>query len=334
MLTFKRINQYLNYFVIDRIRKVYNTIYYYLKGPRNFIVVNCSFKQWGDKLVNYNIGDDINFILLNRLTGRRIINLDEFYHPLPMSNFMAIGSIIDWKSNGDSLVWGSGVMESDTIIEESKKPKRILSVRGKLTQEYLSKQNIECPNVFGDPALLLPVIYNPRVSSSGKIGIIPHYADLDNNVLKDFLSNRGDVILIDIQNYQKWEDVIDLICSCYCVISSSLHGLILSDAYCVPNIWVKFSNKIAGNDFKFYDYFSSVGRSDRPLSFNELRLGVIPELVRTYTPPSVNLSNIMKSFPFELVENYLYLIEKDVYTCDLHKSINDSLQTSNSVIGE
>jgi exopolysaccharide biosynthesis predicted pyruvyltransferase EpsI len=53
------------------------------------------------------------------------------------------------------------------------------------------------------------------------------------------------------------EKVIDEVCECENIISSSLHGLILSHMYQIPFKWVKFSNLVSGDDFKFKDWMSS-----------------------------------------------------------------------------
>ena len=66
----------------------------------------------------------------------------------------------------------------------------------------------------------------------------------------------------------KWENVIDAIVSCKSVVSSSLHGLICSDAYNIPNLWID-EFELKEGDFKFKDYFSS--KTDHIQKLNHLK---------------------------------------------------------------
>ena len=64
--------------------------------------------------------------------------------------------------------------------------------------------------------------------------------------------------------------MIDQICSCERILSSSLHGIITSDAYGVPNCWIELTGKISGGHFKYYDYASSVDRQfDKPIQIDK-----------------------------------------------------------------
>ncbi len=43
-------------------------------------------------------------------------------------------------------------------------------------------------------------------------------------------------------------------------ISTSLHGIIVSQAHNIPSLWYRILEKpLTGDSIKFYDYFSSVG---------------------------------------------------------------------------
>jgi pyruvyltransferase len=73
------------------------------------------------------------------------------------------------------------------------------------------------------------------------------------------LRNDPRVLFINMKGYADWRDVVNEILSCEYIISSSLHGLIVSEAYSIPNLWIKVSDKIRGGEFKYQDYFQSIG---------------------------------------------------------------------------
>lgn len=159
----------------------------------------------------------------------------------------AIGSILDGSSY-KTLVWGSGFREYHSKYKGGK----VYAVRGKLTQNllpnYIKKKNF----AIGDPALLLPLVYTPNKSVVHKIGIVPHFIDYDY-----FSSTYGHkYFIIDVRT-SNVEKVIEQICSCKLILSTSLHGLIIAHTYGIPALWIK-KGWINSSGFKFYDYFSSV----------------------------------------------------------------------------
>ena len=48
---------------------------------------------------------------------------------------------------------------------------------------------MECPEIYGDPALLYPLFYKPNVKKEYKYGIIPHFAHQENPWLNKFKDN-------------------------------------------------------------------------------------------------------------------------------------------------
>lgn len=256
---------------------------------RDFFNGNAINVSW-DKGTNF--GDALNPILLNKITNKKILWVNRNYYN--RSYLMCIGSILQ-KANSNTLVWGSGFISEDSILNE--KPKKICAVRGPKTRNKLISLGIDCPEVYGDPALLMPKFYNPKIKKKYKLGIIPHYVDQDNEKLDKFKENN-EIIIIDIKmkNHLKF---IDLVLSCDKVVSSSLHGVIIADAYNIPSIWIEFSNKVKGNGFKFFDYFESVNRLDKKAYYfsDKTNYEDLMKLFYTYKI-NINLDQLLDVFPF------------------------------------
>jgi len=203
-----------------------------------------------------NYGDLLSKYLVEKISGKEV----KWIHPKKQAwykwdktNYVTIGSVLHHASK-DSIVWGSG------IIDREQQPTKadFRAVRGPQTRKFLLELGFECPEVYGDPALLLPKYYHPKVEKKYKLGIIPHYHDF--KFVSENYMNDTEILVIDLMTMDV-EEVTRQILSCEKTISSSLHGVIVSHAYEIPSIWVEFSDKIFGDGIKYVDYLESVGLS-------------------------------------------------------------------------
>lgn len=200
-----------------------------------------------------NYGDLLSKYLVEKISGKKTIWVypkKQSWYKLDKTNYVTIGSIIHHASK-DSIVWGSGIIDRKQSIGNAK----FKAVRGPQTRIYLLDLGYECPEVYGDPALLLPRYYCPEIKKKHKLGIIPHYHDF--KFVSENYMNDPEILVIDLMTMDV-EKVTRQILSCKKTISSSLHGMIVSHAYEIPSIWVEFSDKIFGDGIKYIDYLESV----------------------------------------------------------------------------
>jgi len=241
-----------------------------------------------------NFGDGLNPYFISKISGKKcnLINPDRSN----TVHYIVIGSSID-QATSKSIIWGAGYISEDcTYIS---KPRKVCAVRGPKTRKKLLEEGVECPEVYGDPALLLPKIYNPKIKHKYKLGIIPHYVDQKNDLLEKFRNNPS-IKIIDIKRCNPY-NVIDDVLECEKIASSSLHGIILADAYGIPSTWIEFSEKVVGNGFKFYDYFLSVGRDNEiPLKITkDIDLNHILNTFKAYKI-DIDFDKLIDSCPFKI----------------------------------
>lgn len=244
-----------------------------------------------------NYGDLLSKYLVEKISGEEV----KWVHPkkqrwykLNKTNFLAIGSIIHHASK-DSVVWGSGIIDAKQPLGRAE----FRAVRGPQTRQLLLETGYSCPEVYGDPALLLPKYYNPEVQKKFRIGIIPHYHDFE-FVFNQYKFN-DDIQVIDLMT-ENIEEVTQKILQCEKTISSSLHGLIVSHAYAIPSVWVKFSDKIFGDGIKYRDYLESVGITfyDAVPMKEKFSLSQIESLYEEF--PALIKKEILETMQKELLE--------------------------------
>lgn len=229
-----------------------------------YIVLKATVKIFKGKMEHYNWGDDMNCYMVKMLSGKDVLLLpppeSKLLHFFPLESYLAIGSTVTIFSLDHTTVWGAGIINSNKIHQIKGKPSRICAVRGPLTRKVLIEKGYDCPEVYGDPILLLSRFYQPKEREiKHEIGVIPHYIDKSQSIIRE-LRTLG-VKIIDVQEYNHWSDFVDEICSCKYILSSSLHGLIVAESYSVPSVWVGFSEYIDGWEFKFHDYYLSIHKA-------------------------------------------------------------------------
>lgn len=215
-----------------------------------------------------NIGDLLSPFLVERMTGLPVRLVDKrprtsirhrarqlLRRRRPQFSYLAIGSIVS-RADEASVVWGSGAFGTELGHLHPRADWR--AVRGPLTRNMLRIQGIACPEVYGDPALLMPLVFNPTLPKRYRVGVVRRWREKPS-----FTSETdGSVKVIDMGSSDV-EAVLRDILSCERILASSLHGLVLADAYGLPSAWLP-STTPKGLEFKFYDYFASVNKLRRP----------------------------------------------------------------------
>ncbi len=204
-----------------------------------------------------NYGDLLSKYLVEKISGKEV----KWVQPKKMSwyslskrNFLAAGSIIHHATR-HSVVWGSGIIDKKQQIAKAD----FRAVRGPETRRYLLQSGYDCPEIYGDPALLLPKFYHPEVSKKFKIGVIPHYNDLEQ--VRDQYGDMANTRIIDMMTNDVEKTTLEIL-ECEKIISSSLHGVIVAHAYHLPAICVKFSDRVFGDGIKYKDYYASIGHEN------------------------------------------------------------------------
>jgi len=232
-----------------------------------------------------NFGDEITPLLVRTIFKRRVIWKDP-----SECDVAGIGSIIQGVSDRSGgqhpvSIWGSGFIEG--LPRRDFPNLTFYAVRGKLSLSQI--KNAPAEIALGDPALLLPLALKTKRTKKYKIGIIPHYVDAASPKLDRF-RNNPDVLFIDV--LQPVKKVIAQINTCELILSSSLHGLIVSDAYNIPNVWVPLSDQVYGGSYKFDDYYSVFDRTSQPHDIENITIVTADGIIANYTPITSRLGKV------------------------------------------
>ena len=173
-----------------------------------FALRNVSLYWW--RPISYtNFGDELSPKIVERIIG----------HPLKQNQskqqFLALGSILH-NANNNAVVWGSGVNGKIPLSAHTFSRLDVRAVRGPLTRDFLLSKGIDCPKVYGDPALLMPLLFPElKADPQKEYIVIPHINEMGTvNGYPNVVRPTEDCMT-----------VVKKILQAKFVISSSVHGV-------------------------------------------------------------------------------------------------------------
>ena len=131
----------------------------------------------------YNLGDSLGLVIVDYLLSNRGLKRDA---PVKgRKHLFTVGSNIfggEYIGNyQNATIWGSGILKEPSprlsfLQRLSHRHLDIRAVRGPLTREVLLRFGHNCPEVYGDPAILMPMIYSPSdTTKKNDFIVIPQF---------------------------------------------------------------------------------------------------------------------------------------------------------------
>lgn len=265
-----------NYRLLDIQYLLSKKIWLKIKGKILRNGINVFYVKWSN-----NFGDLLTPIILKHY------GFTPIYAYPQKAQAAVVGTILEIvKTNFTGYILGSGwSRDSKTCFPYAK----IKGVRGYLTKESLQ---INEHIIIGDPGLLMSDIIPCRKNIKYKIGIVPHESEINDPRLQKIKRTFGNEVTIISPRNKKVSQVLKLINECQYIVSSSLHGLIISDSYNIPNGRIKLNELDNSNDYKFKDYYSSLSEELKTLQITGDETP--EELVKTCRKPPIEQINNMK----------------------------------------
>lgn len=190
-----------------------------------------------------NFGDVLGPLLL-----KHFANVKVDWSPLVSADLISVGSLLHMvPKNWPGIIAGSGTLFENTPRAFTRA--QVFGVRGPLTAKGMRGSF-----ALGDPGLLaneLVVAYKEH-----NLGIVPHWSDTELEHRPEFKNFKPLIIRPDGDPLE----VLRQIGSCRKIVSSSLHGIIVADAFGIPRrteMTPRFLKE--GGDWKFRDHNEAVG---------------------------------------------------------------------------
>jgi len=199
-----------------------------------------------------NVGDDLNRVLWPRL-------LPELKDVHPETLFLGIGSVLDRRHapNRPKIVFGAGGRSPHKLPAFPSPNIDLRFVRGPLTARALGLAD---HFALTDPAILAPEVFAARHALTPRgydIGFVPYFRTSLDYAAR--IAAKAGLRMIPVTLPP--EEFIGELLECRAVISESLHGAILADAYGIPWIPCRITTLRREKEthaFKWNDWMASM----------------------------------------------------------------------------
>lgn len=136
------------------------------------------------------------------------------------------------RGGGSVHLWGCG-WRGEAVAPSLVSQVQIHSVRGPRTRAALG---LPQDTVMGDSAFLLPLLYQPPPTPSGRILVVPHILDPRRDALirSPSLVGADHGLLTEFSSLHELVPMIDAIANASFVLAGAMHAAIIAAAYHVP----------------------------------------------------------------------------------------------------
>ena len=239
-----------------------------------------------------NFGD-----FLSKVIVKRILTSNKLHPKSGNWQLGSLGSILHLLDEG-AIVWGSGIngkIKPTDAIHKKYFTYDYRAVRGTETLDKLIGLGFKLPEraiAFGDPAILVPDLF-PELSWSPKKNKVCWLPNLNDK------GRFYDKEMRFVDPLNSWKIVLNELLTAEKIYTSSLHGIILAEAF-----GVEYSAVLPADSetvFKYNDYLTGTGRSPIKIGskFFDADKITFSSGVR-FGDAKFDKANLLKTFPTDL----------------------------------
>lgn len=235
-----------------------------------------------------NLGDALSPVIVSALSGLPIVHR---HFDSTSERFACVGTIGQEFKGGTAHFWGTGVDACKNPIDRQLKQYHcppdtafcIHALRGPISRQTFRREGIEAPEIYGDPVWFLPSLIEPAATQSCELGVVVHLTELSEQtatasthetilrykIPSELTANIRIINTLIEPTFEAIEHKVKEITACKRIISTSLHGLVIAEAYNIPCLYLcnrrrgvtllHLDDETEVMDQRMRDFYSGVG---------------------------------------------------------------------------